>query len=203
MQTENHITFKEWASVVNALANGRQILVLRKGGIREDGGEFQVEHNEFFLFPTYEHQNKADLKPEVRKDLDLVIQTKPIDPRKLPIQYYVQVVGVIQIKSESELIKIQPYHIWSDEAVKKRFEYGHEKGLFAIAVRVFRLPKPYNVEILPEYAGCKSWVGLKAKLSTGGAEPVLNDEEFQRKWHQISSLFSDRTQEDSFSQVIY
>ena len=190
IQTENHIAFKEWASVVGALAKGDQILILRKGGIREDGGEFQAEHNEFFLFPTYEHQNKADLKPEARTHLDSAIQTKPLDPHQLPIEHYAQTIGVIQIKNENELAKIQPYHIWSDEAVKKRFEYGREKGLFAIAVRVFRLPKPYPIEVLPEYAGCKSWVGLKSKLTTAGAEPVLGSSEFEKKWKEIHSLFS-------------
>ena len=190
MQIENHIAFKEWSSVVNALAKGRQILILRKGGIREDSGEFQVEHDEFFLFPTYEHQNKADLKPEAHKDLDSSIQLELSGTDELLLQYYVKTVGIIQIKEERELLRIRPYHVWSDEAVKKRFEYGRRKGLFAIAVRVFRLPRPHSVQIFPEYAGCKSWVGLKEKLDTTGAEPVLSDISFEKKWQEIASLFS-------------
>src|SRR3989338_5866122 len=88
MKTENPIAFKEWAVIVNAFRQGKQILILRKGGIREETVDFQVEHNEFFLFPTYEHQNKADLKSELpsaptelrtelHRDFEAVIRQKP------------------------------------------------------------------------------------------------------------------------------
>ena len=41
--------------VVNALSTGRQIMVLRKGGIHRDDKNFRIIHPEFLLFPTYEH----------------------------------------------------------------------------------------------------------------------------------------------------
>lgn len=188
MRTENHIAFKEWASVVGALARGKQILILRKGGIREEGGEFHAEYDEFFLFPTYEHQNKADLKPEAHRDLETTIQTKPsLD--QLPIRYYAKTVGVIHMTEENELTQLAPYHIWSDEAVRKRFDFGRQKGLFAIAVRIFVLPAPHLIQVTPEYSGCKSWVELKQGLSTRGAQAVLSDADFQKNWRLISSLF--------------
>ena len=43
---------KEWATVVNALENGDQTVLLRKGGILEDSSGFVVESEKFFLFPT-------------------------------------------------------------------------------------------------------------------------------------------------------
>ena len=46
--------FKEWAVIVDALGRGQQILILRKGGISEGPGGFQVEQPEFLLFPTLE-----------------------------------------------------------------------------------------------------------------------------------------------------
>jgi len=45
--------FKEWAVICRALAEGRQALILRKGGIEETGGTFEVEHSRFWLYPTY------------------------------------------------------------------------------------------------------------------------------------------------------
>ena len=36
--------FKEWAVVCRALTEGKQALILRKGGIAETGGRFQLEH---------------------------------------------------------------------------------------------------------------------------------------------------------------
>ena len=44
--------FKEWAIVVDALGRGAQILILRKGGLREGSGGFRLEQRQFLLFPT-------------------------------------------------------------------------------------------------------------------------------------------------------
>ncbi|MBI1978346.1 MAG: DUF1802 family protein [Candidatus Omnitrophica bacterium] len=186
MQTENQIAFKEWASIVNALASGDQILILRKGGIREDGGDFRVEHDEFFLFPTYEHQNRMDLKPEAYQHLNFAIKTKPTSD-SLPIQYYVQAVKVIQITEEAQLEDLKPFHVWSDGAVNKRFHYGREKGLFVIACRVFKLPKPHVIQVTPKYAGCKSWVSFSEKLITQGSTPVLPEADFKNQLDALNS----------------
>src|SRR3954447_17963912 len=68
------IAFKEWAVTVRALAEGEQLLTLRKGGIRETGKNFKVEHDRFFLYPTFDHQ-RGDLvreshQPELRRALE-------------------------------------------------------------------------------------------------------------------------------------
>jgi len=186
MKTQNHFAFKEWATIVHALASGKQILILRKGGIREETGQFQMEQDEFFLFPTYEHQNKEDLKPEIHGDLESVIQSKPAG-NTLPIQYYAQVIETIQIADEGELDRIRPYHVWSDQAVRKRFHYGQKKGLYAIIVRVFHLPSAHTIGVTSEYAGCKSWVELKETLSTTGAQPALSNSAFQKQLEAINT----------------
>ena len=47
------VALKEWAVTVRALAQGQQILLLRKGGIHEEGKDFRVIHPEFLLYqPT-------------------------------------------------------------------------------------------------------------------------------------------------------
>ncbi|HQU41894.1 MAG TPA: DUF1802 family protein, partial [Pirellulales bacterium] len=58
--------FKEWAVVCRALAGGRQSLILRKGGIVEEGGEFRPDHPEFLLFPTFSHQSPDSVVPDAR-----------------------------------------------------------------------------------------------------------------------------------------
>src|SRR5260370_12859557 len=54
---------KEWAVVCQALARGKQAVILRKGGIAEAYGEFKVEHKQFWLYPTYLHQKPDGIKP--------------------------------------------------------------------------------------------------------------------------------------------
>ena len=188
IQSEHQIAFKEWACIVKVLGQGKQILILRKGGIREEGGEFQVEYDEFFLFPTYEHQKKSDLKPQAHRELDLSIQEKP-GSGQIPIQYYAKAAGVLHLTEESDLERLSPYHVWSDQAVRQRFEFGRQKGLFALAVRIFQLPAAHWIPSDPEYGGCKSWVSLKQKPAAKGAQAVLSDPDFNQKWREISSLF--------------
>src|SRR4051794_26864903 len=68
------IAFKEWAVTVRALAEGEQLVTLRKGGIREERKHFEVEHDRFFLYPTFEHQRndvvRASHQPELRRALE-------------------------------------------------------------------------------------------------------------------------------------
>jgi len=59
----HNVALKEWAIVDEWLGSGRQVVLLRKGGIHEQRGQFEVEHREFFLFPTYVHQKADDLVP--------------------------------------------------------------------------------------------------------------------------------------------
>ena len=61
---------KEWATIINALDNGKQTIVLRKGGILETASGFKIESNRFFLFPTWEHQETKHIKPEFQNFLD-------------------------------------------------------------------------------------------------------------------------------------
>ena len=56
MNSTIRMAFKEWSVVCAALGNGEQSLILRKGGIQELSGGFQVSHREFWLYPTKFHQ---------------------------------------------------------------------------------------------------------------------------------------------------
>ena len=43
------MALKEWAITIEALAQGDQVLLLRKGGIHEDGKDFRIIHREFLF----------------------------------------------------------------------------------------------------------------------------------------------------------
>ena len=68
------IAFKEWAVTVRALAEGEQLVTLRKGGIREPGKHFSLDHERFFLYPTFDHQRRDLVReshqPELRRALE-------------------------------------------------------------------------------------------------------------------------------------
>src|SRR5919205_1013981 len=81
------IAFKEWAVTVRALAEGEQLLTLRKGGIRETTKHFKLEHERFFLYPTFDHQ-RSDLvrqshQPELRRALEEGVWAEGEPPEEL------------------------------------------------------------------------------------------------------------------------
>ena len=61
------VAFKEWAGVCDALIEGRQTIIIRKGGISEGAGPgvFVPEHAEFWLYPTWVHQAEQGLRSTV------------------------------------------------------------------------------------------------------------------------------------------
>ena len=67
------IGFKEWALVCAALGEGRQTVIIRKGGIAEGRAGFAFQHREFFLFPTFFHEQ-----------LERVRTTEPVLPEPVP-----------------------------------------------------------------------------------------------------------------------
>ena len=84
---------KEWAVVCKALEEGRQILLLRKGGIMEYRQGFKVKHNKFLLFPTFEHQSKESIQPNYLSMLYSVLQNTPTNGKN-KITSYAQVADI-------------------------------------------------------------------------------------------------------------
>jgi hypothetical protein len=77
----------------------------------------------------------------------------------------------------------------ADEVIAQRFDWSKSKNIFAIAVRVHRLPLTVELPMLPVYGGCKSWVELEKDIPTTGAVPVLDQQTFDSKLsHLLTAL---------------
>jgi len=171
------VAFKEWAVICRALAEGRQALILRKGGVAERGGEFTVEHTRFWLFPTYLHEKPEALKPEALPLLQAAEADKP-PPGTVRLSHFAEVGGAYHVHDIVGAMRIDPLHLWSPQTVEARFAY-RRPGLFVLPVRVWRVPEPFEIADTAYYAGCKSWVELERELPTAGAAPVLDDDAFR------------------------
>ena len=188
LSTKISHAFKEWAVVVDALGRGDQILILRKGGVQEESHLFRPEHKEFFLFPTFEHQNEEDLVPSARFRLkEMEIQEAQLGSA-IPIQFYALLEASLKIFNIDTLHKLKDHHIWSDQAVDKRFLWGEEKWLNVLLVKVFRLSKIFNLKSRKSYAGCKSWVDFEEVIPMEGSNPVLEEKEFKKRLDAIKKL---------------
>ncbi len=164
------VAFKEWAVICAALAAGRQSLILRKGGIAEEGGVFRPEHTEFLLYPTYFHEHRAGIKPEFLPLLEAADAAKP-PAGVVRFTHFVRVESVAHVTDLEAALALDSQHAWTPDVVRQRFRY-RAPGLFVLAVRVFRLAEPVDVVERPEFAGCKTWVTLAAPIDTNGAEEV-------------------------------
>lgn len=176
MQVVNSWAIKEWAVVEAALASGRQSLLIRKGGIQEAGIEFELEHREFWLFPTRFHQTAEQLRPEAA-DLLHHLHTPPNG--QILFSHYAVVQSAYRLNEPDRLAAIAPLQILSDEVLTQRFHYRHP-GLTVLQVRLYRRPAPLGLPNLTRYDGCHSWVDLEQELSTAGLTPVLSTDEFRQ-----------------------
>src|ERR1700722_4280542 len=189
MQVNSNIAFKEWAVVVDALGRGEQVLILRKGGIREQRGEFHADHHEFWLFPTQYHEAERSVIPSKRP---LLREMAAVAPRDfVDIEYYVVADPVLTIADIECVKRLQGRHIWNEQVLRERFQFGREAGLHALLIRVYRRPAPERLALRESYGGCKSWVELERGLSTEGLTPVLGDVEYREHREEIVELLSD------------
>jgi len=178
VQFGNHIAFKEWAVVCAALSEARQSLILRKGGIHEAPGGFRPEHDEFWLFPTYLHEEPGAVVDDASSLLQRARREQP--PTDLVrIELYAVAQEAIELTEPQQAHGLAGQHIWSPRTVESRFHY-RRPGLFLLPVRVYRLPRAVEVPNSPHFAGCRTWVELPTAIATAGAEPILADAEFAR-----------------------
>jgi hypothetical protein len=189
METSSNIAFKEWAVVVDVLGRGEQAIILRKGGIREERGQFHVDHRQFWLFPTQYHEAERSIIPSKRpalRDIAAHASTGTVD-----IEYYAVADPVIRIADLELVRRLQGRHIWSEQILQERFHFGREAELHVLLTRVYRRPSPERFAMRESYGGCKSWVELERTLSTEGLTPVLSDVEYSAQRDEIAEILSD------------
>ncbi len=181
------IAFKEWAVVVEALGRGGQIVILRKGGIAEGQGGFRVEQERFWLFPTRFHQQTEGVVEEARAGFENFVW--PPDDL-LRVEFGAEVMEARRLDSLAQAQRLAGQHIWREEIIAERFDWGRDAGIYAMAVRVRRLAKPVELPMLASYGGCKSWVELEPPMEFEGMEPVLADADFEMKLRKFREALS-------------
>ena len=178
--------FKEWAVAVEALEAGKTILLLRKGGIRETAGKFQVQHTQVWLYPTYEHQKPHLLKPEYANKVKIV--ESGWHPETVRIGSLAHIAQVLEISQPEQVSRLQPYHIWHEQMVSDRLKWKPHQPLFILLLRVYRLSQPMMIPYHQSYGGCKSWINLQESIALEGLESVLDDDIFARQTKKIIEI---------------
>ncbi len=186
--THMNRALKEWAIVVDALGRGDQILVIRRGGISDRNRSFRIERRDFLLFPTHHHQHKESVSdPAQHRFAEL--DSDPRGGGQIRLEYVASAAGWWKISSFEDVRQLAGNHIWSEEAVERRFNSGRGEDLYVLALRVARLAEPTDLQVHPEHGGCRSWIDLSTTISTRGARPVLSDGAFARRMAELVRCF--------------
>jgi hypothetical protein len=172
--------FKEWALVCEAMGRGEQTILVRKGGLAEGRTGFGFRHGEFFLFPTFFHEQVVKVRtpgaeiPKARAG-------------EIEIRYFAKLEAQWKISSWPEAAALEPFHILQESVVRERFDYK-EAGLHVALVRVFRLTPSWVLPDRPAYGGCRSWVNLPDCPAGTRFEPVLSDDEHARIVERLNGV---------------
>ena len=174
------VGFKEWALVCDALGRGEQTILLRKGGIAEGREGFGFRHSEFFLFPTFFHE-------QVLKIRHPGAEIPPKHDSQIEIRYFAKLEAEKEITSWKMAEALEPFHILAESVVRERFEYK-QAGLHVGLVRVFRLEPSWTFPDKPAYGGCRSWVNLPNCPANTQFVPVLDDDQYKERLKECSAL---------------
>ena len=156
--------FKEWQVIVDALAAGEQSLLLRKGGIAEGRGGFDPKRaDRFWLFPTEFHAQLEKTKPELASlcsEPSAVTTMSKTPAATVTLCAFAEVVQHRFIADWPTVAALDPFHWWTESAVREKFNWGRPPGLHALVVRVYRLDRAVTLVRSAAMAGCKSWLEL-------------------------------------------
>jgi hypothetical protein len=181
------VAFKEWEGVCDALGDGRQIVILRKGGIAEGPSGFIPEHDAFWLYPTRVHQAQQGLRiagapPTEHEDTENTVRLRAL----------ATVSSIHYVDRIEALVRLAEEHVWTEETVRSRFFY-RRPGLWVLSVRVYLRPSPWSLPVSPEHAGCRTWVPLEEALPCDGLAPALRGAEFQSRRERVRAALTTET----------
>jgi hypothetical protein len=153
---------REWTSVCDAIEAGRNLVLIRKGGIAEGKHGFELKKTFFGLLPTLFHQVKSD-NPAA---------DAPEPPRVVTL--ICQLVEAYLVPSATLLETIGAFHAYTPEQLAKRQHYKPERPLNLLIVRPFRLRQPIEIAPGEVRTVCRSWDEISLTAGMGGIEPVLD-----------------------------
>lgn len=157
------MAFKEWQVVCEALATGRQTVILRKGGIHEGREGFAWKYDTFALFPTRFHNQGSGVKPADWAEYGEEGLEEWTEGQVVPVRWQCRVTEAVTLSSWEEVAALDGQHIWTESVVRERFDWEMKgmtgQSLHAAFVQVTALPEPLSLSYEKgKYGGCRSWL---------------------------------------------
>tara|TARA_B100000900_G_C20558186_1_gene707707 strand:- start:979 stop:1533 length:555 start_codon:yes stop_codon:yes gene_type:complete len=180
------VGYKEWVAVSDALLEGRQHLLLRKGGIHEGRKGFSFRHDAFAVFPTRFHAQAAQIRgprPEGGGADEWEVGEEVF------FEVWCEAVWAHTLSDWNQVKALEPFHIWTEDLVRERFDCGDVQQIHCALVRVYRLTEPFTVPYAKGYGGCRTWVNLPVRPPEL-MDPVVEDSAFEAARTAIETILS-------------
>lgn len=199
------IAIKEWAVTVRALSEGEQLLIFRTD---RDADSPALEHDRFFLFPTFEHARNDVVRgahvPELRRALEegvwpdgdpaISALTQPggiEQPDRVRVRAWAEVAGEYTVTNQRAISELSPFYIWTTDYAQKRLGWRRGAPLHVTLLRTHRIPRPVTIRVRPEHDFGPDWLEITRELPFEGT-PVLSEIEFGRVQDEIEAIVSGR-----------
>ena len=170
---DNYKALKEWGTVVKALSDGKQTILIRRR---------RPAYHEFFLYPTYGiKQTRKSFQRQFHSIFDRAMASKL--RRGVKISCFAQVKEIVEVNDVERLARLSDHCIWTSSHVEDYFKESKYGKVYVLILRVFLLPEPTIVDVFPGI----SWVNLPEPISTLNCVPVLTDEEFSNRVNEIKA----------------
>lgn len=176
---------KEWNVTIEALGNGEQTVLFRKGGIKEP--TFRPEAGTFLLFPTAFHTEQQLLKPGVAERYQQAMALDPKAQTSLTLPYVAQVTGAWATPDSGVLAATHPLHVWTEAFIETRLKWRSRQPITVLELRCWRLARPVELPLADSMFGCFSWVdvGGLVQPDLSGATPCVDDATFAARQVQL------------------
>lgn len=188
------LALKEWSIICKAMEEGKQTILLRKGGILEYKKGFEISQKLFLLYPTLEHQAAEYLQSNYLQEYELLLKrnsSEIVQDKVNTLRIMARIEAMQEFHDHELLSKLEKYHIWNEKYVNMRMNYNPKKPMNALLLRIYKLSQPISIDVNPEWAGCKSWIDIEVPSRYGNqygnihellnqSVPVIKDKDFQK-----------------------
>jgi hypothetical protein len=166
--------FKEWAIVCASIERGETSLIFRKGGIAEGRSGFHFKFSQFFLFPTFFHEQIERTRLGRERALEP-------NPSSVTIKLFLEVEFSCWVEDLALLADLDQFHVLKSSVLSERFHYDGRNGLYVAFVRAHRVAPAWELPNQRSYGGCRSWLELPEPPSDQQTAPILPAVEQDRR----------------------
>jgi hypothetical protein len=198
------LALKEWSIICKAMEEGKQTILLRKGGILEYKKGFEISQKVFLLYPTLEHQAAEYLQSNYLQEYELLLKrnrSEIVQDKVNTLRIIARIEAMQEFHNYEPLSKLEKYHIWNEKYVNMRMNYNPKKPMNALLLRIYKLSQPISIDVNPGWAGCKSWIDIEFTSKNGNqygnimdlfnqSVPVIKDKDFQKIHDNFTEIWN-------------